>query len=150
DDVGVNMLIQVETDTDSSRAGFGWIVVRDVGQAGGVRVTNGGRGGWPGCVRCAREFCRFGRGSENARAHQAFGVGGPESRMHPVLFVKGVEYFLSKGCVLYGAGESRSRVRSCGRGGTRDLSGLYIHNSSSLFQWSNLLGVRIFLVLNRR
>jgi len=96
DDVRVQMLVQVEADADAAGARVRGVVVRDGGQAGRVRVADGHGRGRPVCVRRARETGGFRRRREDAGAHEALCVGGPEAGVDTLQLVEGIEQLLGE------------------------------------------------------
>jgi hypothetical protein len=79
DNVGVDMISEMEADSDAARAGPCRLVVGDRGDAGGVRVADGHGRGWPGRVRGAGQPGRLGRRAERTDAHETLGVGRPKA-----------------------------------------------------------------------
>jgi hypothetical protein len=91
-DVGVDMIGEMEADSDPARAGPCRVVVGDRGEAGGVRVADGHGRGWPVRMGGAGQLGRLGRRAERADTHEAFGVGRPKARMNsPRQFIEDAE-----------------------------------------------------------
>ena len=73
DYVGVDMLAEVESDTDAAWVSVG-ACVGDLRDAGRIREADGDRGGRTAEVGCGGEFFGFWGGCEGATEHQAASV----------------------------------------------------------------------------
>ena len=92
DDVGVNMIAQVEPHSDRLRAGPVRVVVGDCRNPRREREADGHRGGRADGVRRPRQLRRAGRGREGPGIHHTPGVNGAETGMHsPGKLIEDVE-----------------------------------------------------------
>ena len=82
DDVGMNVLSEMEANGDSLRTRPHRIVLGSRRIARRKRKPHGQRRRWPRDVRRLSEFRGFRRWSECAGIHQPLGVDRAESRMH--------------------------------------------------------------------
>ena len=92
DDVGVNMIAQVEPHSHRLRAGPVRVVVGDCRNPRRDREADGHRGGRADGVRRPRQLRRVGRGGEGPGIHHTPGVNGAETGMNsPGKLIEDVE-----------------------------------------------------------
>src|SRR6266404_9393180 len=89
---GVDMIGEMEADSDSARAGPGRIIIGNRGDARRIRVADGHWSGRPVYVWGPRQPRRLGRRTERTDAHQPLGVGRPKAGVYsPGYFVEDAE-----------------------------------------------------------
>jgi hypothetical protein len=97
DDVGVNMVGQVEADGATARAAALRVVVADGRNPREIRKTHRHRDGAPLKVRRPRQRCALRRRCKCAAEQEAFRMGGPEASLDAaVCFVKGSDHITAK------------------------------------------------------
>jgi hypothetical protein len=96
DDVGVNVVGQVEANGEAARVGVG-LAVGDFGKAGGVGEAGGDGSGFALDVRGRSKRFRCGSGLEGSAEHKALGMGGAEAGMRTEDFVELREEVVGEG-----------------------------------------------------
>jgi hypothetical protein len=125
DDVGVNVVGQVEADGATARAAALRVVVADGRNPGEIRKTHRHRDRAPLKVRRPRQRCALGRRCKCAAEQEAFRMGGPQASLDAaVCFVEGGDHIAAKSHHLFigtqGHCSLLHRVRQAVRGCSAD------------------------------